>query len=222
MLDNIQNNQLHRHLNYLLSKDALMASLSYFFPLPPDFLRPLWIIVTIFLLVQEWLWLKHKQRWPIHKVTLPKVWKSPFRFSCWWGLIWLLWNKTAIISNTAGTPALYLPYCAVQTFDLLALAFGLPLLCSTHKSRSGIWWHSLFWRYQWASTTLNTVSQWGWWAAGELCLTPKSISVLSRIIFLSISRKANRHREGKALLDGPPPPGRFLLLLLLRFLKEQN
>lgn len=199
-----------------------MASLSYFFPLPPDFLRPLLIIVTIFLLVQEWLWRKHKQRWPIHKVPLPKVWKSPLWFSCWWGLIWLLWNKTAIINDTTGTSALYWPYCALHTFEVLALAFGLPLLCSTHKSGSGIWWHSFFWRYQWASTTLNTFPQWGWWAAGELCLTPKSISGLSRIIFLSISRKANRHREGKALLDRPPPPGRFLLLLLFRFLQEQN
>lgn len=173
-----------------------MASLSYFFPLPPDFLRPLLIIVTIFRLVREWLWLEHKQQRQLHKVALPKVWKSPFRFSCWWELIWLLWNNTVVINNTAGTPALHLPCFALQTFELLALAFGLPLLCITHKSRSGIWWRCLLWRYQWASTTLNTFSQWGWRAAGELCLTPESISVLSWIIFWSTSRKADRHREG--------------------------
>lgn len=51
----IQNSniQLSRCLTYLLSKDALMASLSYFFPLPPDFRRPLLISSTVFLLVQK-------------------------------------------------------------------------------------------------------------------------------------------------------------------------
>lgn len=157
-------------------------------------------------------------------MALPKVWKSLFRFSCWWGLTGLLWNHTDVISNSAGTSAVrHVEDFALQTFDLLALAFGLPLLCVPHESRAGLWRHGLLWRCQRASATLNTFSQRGWWAAGELCLTPKPISGLPRIIFLSIFRKADRHREGQALLDGPPPPpGRFLLLLFFSFLKEQN
>lgn len=168
--------------------------------------------------------IKPQTTW-LPKVALPKVWEPFFRFPCWWGLIGLLWNDTDIINSTAGSSVMqHLDCFSLQTFGLLALAFGLPLLCVTHKSWAGMGWQGLLRRGQWASTTLNTLPQRGWWAAGELCLGPEPIPGLPRIIFWSISRKADGHREGQALLDGPPPPpGRFLLLLFFfSFLKDQN
>lgn len=40
---------INRAISYLLSKDALIASLSYFFPLPPDFRSPLLTTSNIFI-----------------------------------------------------------------------------------------------------------------------------------------------------------------------------
>lgn len=112
-------------------------------------------------------------------------------------------------------------YVAFHTFG--PLAFGVPLLCVAHQSRAGMGRQGLLWRGQGASAALDALPQGGRWAAGELCLSPGPIPALP-FIFLSVSKKADGHREGQALLDGPPPPpGRFLLLLLFfSFLKDQN
>lgn len=109
---------------YLLSKDTLIASLSYFFPLPPDFRRPL-LMTSNFLLVQKWLELGNEWQWSYG--DLPKVWKSSFGFSCWWGLIWLLWNKTKVItlSNNATKSA---SIATIMVWSCIPLSsFPLPL-----------------------------------------------------------------------------------------------
>lgn len=108
----------------------------------------------------------------------------------------------------------------LRTFEVFAFAFGLPLLDIARHTGGGMWWRGVFWRGQRRTpAAFNAVSQWGWQrrAAGQLCLTLGSIFALCWIVFLSIPRVADGHREGQALLHGPPPPGRLRLLLILLF-----
>ena len=55
-------------------------------------------------------------------------------------------------------------------------------------------------------------------AAGELQLAPGSLPSLGDLVLLAVPRVTDGHRQGQALLDGPPLPGIVLLCILLLFL----
>lgn len=110
-------------IQHLLSKDALIASLSCFFPLPPDFRRPLFELSVTFVQYKNGGNFESKNG--DYSGNLPKVWKSSFWFSCRWLLIWLLWNETIIISlsnNVRESPAI-----AATTFGSCIPLSSLPL-----------------------------------------------------------------------------------------------
>lgn len=75
---------------YLLSRDALIASLSpCFFPLPPDFLRPLLVTVSSGF-CQGNLRIMRIQILKDGYAASPKVWESSLLLPCWGHLVGLV------------------------------------------------------------------------------------------------------------------------------------